>query len=186
MHRRLSYANVTATLALFFAVSGGALAAKHYLITSPNQISPKVVKALKGNTGAAGARGATGAVGLPGKEGPSGKEGTPGKEGPQGKEGEVGSARAFAYITGTGEVSHAKNIGPGNIVHAGTSQLCIKGLSFTPENAVATVTVVASHNLIVSTSIGQQGVCPTGTQVTIATYNTAGEPTAGDVEVMLN
>ena len=30
MRKRLSYANVTATLALVFAMSGGALAANHY------------------------------------------------------------------------------------------------------------------------------------------------------------
>ncbi len=63
MRRRLSYANVTATLALVFAMSGGALAANHYLINSTKQINPKVLKKLKGNAGA------------PGKEGPSGKEG---------------------------------------------------------------------------------------------------------------
>ena len=35
MRRHLNYANVTATLALVFAMSGGALAAKHYLVSSP-------------------------------------------------------------------------------------------------------------------------------------------------------
>ena len=81
MSRRLNYANVTATLALFFAMTGGALAAKHYLINSTKQINPKVLKALKGNRGRAGAAGATG---TPGKEGLTGKEGKEGKEGPAG------------------------------------------------------------------------------------------------------
>jgi hypothetical protein len=76
--RHLNYANVVATLALVFAMSGGALAAKHYLINSTKQINPKVLKSLKGNTGAAGAPGAQG------KEGPSGKEGSQGKEGKEG------------------------------------------------------------------------------------------------------
>jgi len=84
MRRRFNYANVTATLALFFAMSGGALAAKHYLINSTKQISPKVLRALKGNTGRTGGSGAAG------KEGPQGKEGLPGKEGLQGKEGKEG------------------------------------------------------------------------------------------------
>jgi cytoskeletal protein RodZ len=52
MRRRLNYANVTATLALFFAMSGGALAAKHYLINSTKQINPKVLKALTEDTSA--------------------------------------------------------------------------------------------------------------------------------------
>ncbi|HWY18280.1 MAG TPA: hypothetical protein VNY27_06160 [Solirubrobacteraceae bacterium] len=54
-----------------FAMSGGALAAKHYLINSTKQINPKVLKSLKGNTGAAGV------PGTQGKEGPQGKEGAP-------------------------------------------------------------------------------------------------------------
>jgi Collagen triple helix repeat (20 copies) len=84
MRRRLSYANVTATLALVFAMSGGALAANHYLITSTKQINPKVLKKLKGNAGKTGATGATGATGSQGKEGPVGKEGSPGKNGTNG------------------------------------------------------------------------------------------------------
>ena len=64
MGRRLSYTNVTATLALFFAMSGGALAAKHYLLTSTKQISPKVMKALKGNVGKVGNEGREGHEGL--------------------------------------------------------------------------------------------------------------------------
>jgi len=79
MRRRLNYANVTATLALFFAMSGGALAAKHYLINSTKQINPKVLRALKGNRGPAGPAGALGAQG---KEGAAGKEGKEGKPGP--------------------------------------------------------------------------------------------------------
>jgi hypothetical protein len=48
IRKHLSYANVVATIALVFAMSGSALAAKHYLITSTNQISPKVLKKLAG------------------------------------------------------------------------------------------------------------------------------------------
>ncbi len=87
MRRRISYANVAATLALVLSMSGGALAATHYLINSTKQISPKVLKKLKGATGApgaTGARGATGATGATGKEGAGGKEGKEGKEGARG------------------------------------------------------------------------------------------------------
>ncbi|MGH2880242.1 MAG: hypothetical protein ACRDK4_11630 [Solirubrobacteraceae bacterium] len=83
---KLSYANVTATLALFFAMTGGALAAHHYLITSTKQISPKVVKALKGKTGPAGPQG------IPGKDGAAGKDG---------KEGPLGPSKAFNTNSGT-------------------------------------------------------------------------------------
>lgn len=105
MRRHLNYANVTATLALVFAMSGGALAASHYLINSTKQINPKVLKKLAGKpgatgaTGPAGSAGATGKEGPQGKEGPTGKEGTTGKEGPKGETGPVGQAQAFATIT---------------------------------------------------------------------------------------
>src|SRR5205807_4063113 len=78
----LTYANVTATLALVFAMSGGALAAKHYLITSTKQISPKVLKKLKGKTGKTGKSGAAGLAGAAGKEGAAGKNGVNGERGP--------------------------------------------------------------------------------------------------------
>lgn len=104
LRKRMSYANVVATLALLFAMSGGALAASHYLITSTKQIKPSVLASLKGKAGAAGkagpagpvgpagpagagSQGPAGATGGTGKEGPVGKEGPLGKEGPAGKEG---------------------------------------------------------------------------------------------------
>jgi hypothetical protein len=90
--RHFSYANIAATLALVFSMSGGALAATHYLINSTTQINPRVLKALRGHAGKKGATGATGAAGPQGKEGPSGPEGKEGHgaSGPQGKEGPVG------------------------------------------------------------------------------------------------
>jgi hypothetical protein len=84
MRRHLSYANVVATLALVFAMSGGALAASHYVINSTKEINPKVLKRLKGAGGAKGAKGPAGATGVQGGAGPkgeTGKEGSPGKNG---------------------------------------------------------------------------------------------------------
>ncbi len=85
LRRHLTYANVAATLALLFAMSGGALAASHYLINSTRQINPKVLRRLKGN------RGSRGPAGIPGIsiQGPSGvsikgQRGEPGREGPEG------------------------------------------------------------------------------------------------------
>jgi hypothetical protein len=82
VRKHLTYANVAATLALVFAMSGGALAAKHYLISSTKQINPKVLKKLKGRTGKTGAPGKTGAAGAAGKEGPQGRQGVEGKAAP--------------------------------------------------------------------------------------------------------
>ncbi len=106
MRRHFSYANVTATLALVFAMSGGALAANHYLINSTKQINPKVLKKLKGKTGRTGA---AGALGVAGKEGAQGKAGLQGKEGATGP---AGSAVAFARVeaNGTLDQANSKNI----------------------------------------------------------------------------
>jgi hypothetical protein len=81
MRRGFSYANVTATLALFFALSGGALAAKHYLINSTNQINPKVLKKLESKRGNTGKTGANGPQGTPGAAGAAGAPGAPGANG---------------------------------------------------------------------------------------------------------
>jgi hypothetical protein len=87
LRRHLSYANVTATLALVFAMSGGALAASHYVINSTKQINPKILKALKGRTGPHGAIGAAGAKGAAGSRGSSGATGSQGPTGGTGPSG---------------------------------------------------------------------------------------------------
>jgi hypothetical protein len=90
MRRRLSYANITATLALVFAMSGGAMAANHYLINSTKQINPKVLKKLTGKPGTNGTAGATGATGATGTTGPAGSPGTAGAKGEKGETGSKG------------------------------------------------------------------------------------------------
>lgn len=87
MRRPITYANVAATLALVFSMTGGAIAASRYLVNSTKQISPKVLEKLRGHNGRSGAKGATGPIGPAGptgKEGPQGSAGAQGKEGPQG------------------------------------------------------------------------------------------------------
>jgi Collagen triple helix repeat (20 copies) len=95
IRRRMTPATVIATLALAFAMSGGAYAGSHFLITSTKQIKPSVLKSLRGKagptapagpTGPAGAAGA-GAVGAQGSPGPKGDNGSPGAPGPKGENG---------------------------------------------------------------------------------------------------
>jgi hypothetical protein len=96
LRSRFTYSNVIATLALVFAMSGGALAASKYLITSTKQIKPSVLSSLKGKAGANGAAGAQGPAGPAGPaggvgpQGPGGTQGAPGEPGPEGKEGKAG------------------------------------------------------------------------------------------------
>jgi hypothetical protein len=87
---RVSPASVIATVALVFAMTGGAYAAGHFIITSTKQISPKVLKALKGKSGANGANGAQGPAGPAGATGPGGPQGPAGPGGPQGPAGPKG------------------------------------------------------------------------------------------------
>ncbi len=70
---------VVALTALFLVLGGSAIAAKHYLISSTKQISPAVLKKLKGRTGAKGATGATGPAGSQGPQGPQGSQGNAGQ-----------------------------------------------------------------------------------------------------------
>lgn len=82
-----SPATMIATLALVFAMSGGAFAAGHYLITSAKQIKPGVLAQLKGKAGANGASGAAGPAGQPGPQGAAGPQGPKGEAGPKGETG---------------------------------------------------------------------------------------------------
>jgi hypothetical protein len=66
MRPRLTYANVAATLALVFSISGGALAAQHYVITRVSQISPTVRAQLRGARGPQGPQGSSGDSAGPG------------------------------------------------------------------------------------------------------------------------
>jgi hypothetical protein len=75
--RHLTFANVASLLALVFSMSGGALAARHYLINSTGQINPKVLKKLKGTPGEIGPIGPQGPTGLTGSKGSTGGRGEP-------------------------------------------------------------------------------------------------------------
>ncbi len=93
IRKRFTYTNVAVTVALVFAMSGGAYAASKYVITSTKQISPKVLKTLQGKAGKAGANGAQGAPGVAGAQGsagPQGPQGPAGAAGPNGTNGENG------------------------------------------------------------------------------------------------
>ena len=109
MGKRLSYANVTVTVALVFAMSGGAYAASKYVITSSKQIKPSVLAQLKGKNGAKGANGAQGPVGpagpqgAPGASGAKGENGAPGGPGEKGANGTNGKSVQTSEFTGTKE-----------------------------------------------------------------------------------
>jgi hypothetical protein len=73
--RRPSPTSIIASLALFFALGGTAVAASHYVITSSSQIKPTVLSKLKGKPGPQGAAGPAGSQGATGPQGPAGPAG---------------------------------------------------------------------------------------------------------------
>jgi len=117
IRRRLSYANVAATVALFLALSGGAYAVADSPFVGPNGVVSVCVQAVSdelqavspgtkcpngeialtlnqkgkpGKRGPRGARGATGPQGPHGATGPAGPQGVAGPAGPQGATGPAG------------------------------------------------------------------------------------------------
>jgi hypothetical protein len=112
MRRRLrvSPATAIASLALVFAMTGGAYAAGRYVITSTKQIKPSVLASLRGKTGPAGAAGASGAAGPAGPTGPAGAAGAKGETGAKGEPGADG-----AGVTST-------TLGPGGQCPEGGSE----------------------------------------------------------------
>lgn len=174
--KRLTYANVAATLALVFSMSGGALAASKYLITSTKQISPKVIKKLKGKAGPAGLPGPVG------KEGVAGKEGAPGKEGPPGKN---GTAIAYAHVIWNGTTasfapSQSFGMGSATVTKRATSAFCFANLPFTAKNVQVTAdyghfaTEEPHMQVQIVSSSEETFDCPAGETVEVATAGKTG------------
>lgn len=114
--RRGTYANVTATTALVLAMAGGAYAANHYLINSTRQISPRVLKQLRGARGPRGEAGALGPIGPQGETGPAGHVG---KRGETGERGPSALAPLEAGSTENGDFEVSAPAGDeGTTVHA--------------------------------------------------------------------
>jgi hypothetical protein len=138
--KRPSPGTAIALLALFFALGGSALASR-YLITSKNQISPKVLGQLKGNAGRPGAPGAAGPPGPAGAVGPQGLQGPQGKEGPPGP---INLGRLHAAISEEVPV-------PADAKYHGYLFSCLKG------QHVITGGAVAGHNLVGSFPAEESG-----------------------------
>jgi Collagen triple helix repeat (20 copies) len=160
MRSRLSYANVAATLALVFSMTGGALAANHYLISSTKQIKPSVLAKLKGNKGPKGAAGAAGAAGLAGAKGATG---TTGEKGVQGEPGPLLSALPSGK-TETGSYGFASTRATGSPYTPALETSYPTPLSFSP-----TVNLVKSGGSSTAACPGTAGA-PTATAGNLCLY----------------
>jgi hypothetical protein len=123
---RVNATSVVAVLALVFAMTGGAYAAKKYLITSTKQISPSVLKSLQGKAGAPGSAGHQGSAWPQrpaGPQGPAGGAGAKGETGPAGQAGPVGATGATGKAGKAGKEGSPWTLGgtlPGGAIETGT------------------------------------------------------------------
>jgi hypothetical protein len=148
IRRRITYANVVATLALVCAMSGGALAANHYLLNSSKQISPKLLAKLKGR---AGARGRTGATGATGPTGPAGPAGATGLQGPAGQPGAPGLSALSTLPSGQTETG-VYYMGQNNAVEKAPIETAV---SF----PVPLATTLPPHNAVYQLATGTSPHC---------------------------
>jgi hypothetical protein len=172
--KHLTYARIATTLALVFAMSGGAFAASKIRITSTKQISPKVLKALKGNTGPTGPAGVAGPVGPQGprgETGPAGKDGLNGADGIRGEKGETGVAGPPGATGPEGVCSTANCVLPKGVTETGS-------WSFSTSNEEIIVTTI-SFAIPLAAPFGESAVHYVGpTDNVAACPGTAKEPKA--------
>jgi hypothetical protein len=134
IRRHVNPTTFIATLALVFAMTGGAFAAGKYLITSSKQIKPSVLAQLKGKAGKAGAQGAAGAQGPAGPAGPQGPAGAKGENGAPGAAGKDGAAGESVTATEvkTGEAK-CKQLGGSKFTVGGKETFACNGTTgYTP------------------------------------------------------
>jgi hypothetical protein len=134
IRKRFTYANVAMTLALVFAMSGGAWAASKFVITSTKQIKPSVLKQLQGKTGPVGPAGAGGPAGPAGAAGAKGENGAPGANG---KDGAPGESVAASEVK-TSETACAK-LGGSKFAAGGKETLACNGKEGSPWTAGGTL-----------------------------------------------
>lgn len=132
IRRRLTYANVIATFALFLALNVGAYAA---IKIPPNSVGPAQLQ----NKAVTPKKVSPAAIKLfRGKKGQKGPEGAKGLPGPAGAQGPGGTAVAFAAVNGgpgTTVASQTKNVADANIKHPASGVYCF-ALPFTPKSAI--------------------------------------------------
>jgi hypothetical protein len=196
VHPGITYANVTATLALFVALGGSSYAA--ITITGKNvadsSLTTKDVKdrsLLKRDF----KRGqlVNGVPGLPGLKGDQGIQGERGASGSDGSDGAPGSALGFAAVASEGSLypsPNSKNVDRATKVDFGSPVTGIYCLhtTFTPANVVATIYGGAGGGEIRATTVTNIN-CATGHgpyNVQVNTFDSTGAPADRAFYVAIN
>lgn len=183
MQRKFTYANVTATIALFVALGGGAYAATQLPKNSvgTKQLKSNAVTAAKIKNGAVtGPKVNLASLGTVPSATTATTAGSAGTAASAANASALGgnppSAFASSSVIRSATVDEVGNLVPAqsdgvsnhNFLLTGTGIFCIKGLDPAPKTAVATVSGAAEQGSTVATDIGAPGEeC----QVTISTYD---------------
>jgi len=165
----VAYATIPASGVIHgcYLKSGGALRVIDNSVTSCKSGETALNWNVSGPSGPSGATGATGPSGPSGANGPSGATGP------------AGTALAYGYVDHTGTaVYDAFNMSDLNVVEAGLSSYCFRGLSFTPHNVQATLSILDNAGsgpaFTASAGLGTGGGftgCPGDTQAFVVTIN---------------
>lgn len=154
-------ATIISLVALFFSLTGGAVAAvmitgktikdssvtsadiKNRSLLAKDFKSGQLPVGARGATGAPGATGPAGAAGSRGEAGPKGDPGTPGAPGVPGSD---GSALGYAYVDSNGNLytASAKGVTPDQVSHPNTGVYCF---SDAPEGTRSVVVSASTGGL---------------------------------------
>ena len=182
LRRRLSYANVMATIAVFVALGGSAYAVTQLPKNSvgSKQLKKNSVTAAKIKDGTiTGQKIKLSTLGTVPSASSAATAGTAGNAsnadalgGKHASDFASSTVVRSATISSVGGLVTAKSDGIGlkNFLHTGEGVYCLKGLDPAPRTAVASVDLTAEQGSTVATGIETEPEC----QVTIYTYNKAG------------
>jgi hypothetical protein len=175
IRKRLTYANVMSSIAVFLVLGGAAFAATQL---PKNSVGTKQLKNNAVNS-AKVKNNSLQAVDFKVGQLPAGPKGDTGQPGP------AGTALGYAHINpnGTFDTAHSKNVSAGNMTEPFTGFYCFKGLSFTPNSAVVTEDYNGVFNgQITDTGVqipGEAGTCGPASQAMIFTGLVEGALTEG-------
>lgn len=182
LRKRLSYANVMATIAVFVALGGSAYAAIQLPKNSVGgkQLKKNSVTAAKIKDGTiTGQKIKLSTLGTVPSAATAGSAGTAGKAsdadalgGKPASDFAASTAVRSATVNSSGGLVTAKSdgIGPKNFLHTGEGVYCLFGLNPAPHTAVASVDLTAEQGSTIATAVEAEPEC----QVTIFTYDKAG------------
>jgi hypothetical protein len=163
IRRSMTYGNVVATMALFFAVGGGGAAIAAAAASTPSTSHGKQATIASNR----GPRGPRGFRGFRGPQGPAGANGVNGVNGAGGAQGPAGSALAWASVPATGFTGSAGSVHNVGSIIPSNGVYCVTGISGSPTAAIGSASESAGTGFIVTTTTGPASGCPAGTQFTL-------------------